>query len=467
MHKDKGFIHFIGIGGCGMSGLAEYTKKQGYDVSGSDINENPRSVALQKLGIKTFIGHNPSNVANSQMVVYSTAIPKNNPEMLAAKKSGIPMLHRAEYLAKLIPKEKSIAITGTHGKTTTSSMIANLCAHAKLKPSFVIGACVFDLGSYAHFDEGEFFVIEADESDASFLNFYPEVAIVTNIDHDHMQTYANKDAELKLAFVQFMHQTPKNGLVIICIDDPVCRALLPQIDRQILTYGLSEDADIQAVDIKQVGRQCHFTLKTPDNKKFKMTVNMPGKHNVLNALAACAVAYNYNIDFDALNQSLLKFSGTSRRFQQLGKIRTKDNGSALIIDDYAHHPAEVTAALEGSKACWPEQRLIAVFQPHRYTRTKELWDDFVNCFDKADEVVILDIYPAGEKPIENITSKRLAECIQQIKPSVRFVAKNEDIADCLKDLTQDQDIIMMMGAGSISQMAHKMIKNHNIETEKA
>ena len=452
-------IHFVGVGGSGMSGIAEVLLNKGYKITGSDISENHTIEYLQEMGVQFFLGHHAANVANADIVVVSTAIAKDNPEVVAAHKKHIPVLRRAEMLGELMRLQYGIAVAGTHGKTTTTSLIASVLSEADLDPTFVIGGILNSAGTHAQLGDSEFFVAEADESDASFLYLHPKIAVVTNIDADHMQTYKDDMAELRQAFLDFLHRLPLDGLAILCIDDPIIREMLPDIARPIITYGFSKDADIQASGFKQIGLKSTFVVtRKADDKKFPVVLNLPGKHNVLNALATIATAFECNVSEGTMNCSLSKFQGVGRRSQIHGEFNLTQ-GHITLIDDYGHHPREIDVTLEAMRDAWPKRRLVLVFQPHRYTRTQSLFDDFATVLAKADKLVLLDIYPANEKPIPGVSGEVLINAVKQ-KGAVDPVFI-EDIADlpfALEGLMQDGDVLLLQGAGSIGISALKLKK---------
>lgn len=452
-------IHFIGIGGAGMGGIAEVLLHQGYAISGSDLNQNTMVKHLQNLGANIMLQHVAENVVGADVVVISTAIAADNPELVAAKKALIPVVPRAQMLADLMRmKQHGIAVAGTHGKTTTTSLLACVLTEAKLDPTFVIGGMLKSAGTNAYLGNSPFFVAEADESDASFLYLYPEIAIVTNIDADHMSTYQNDFEQLKNTFVQFLHRLPFNGLAVVCMDDPVIREILPLIGRPILTYGFHEDADIQIADFQPTGFQTRFTLKhAKDGKDIAITLNLPGTHNALNTAAVCGVALSLGVDETAIQNALEKFSGVGRRMQVYGELETA-RGRVLLIDDYGHHPREITATWTAIRQAWPDRRLVVAYQPHRYTRTRDLFADFTTVLSQqTDQLVLLDVYSAGEEPIPNADGKTLFEAIrQQSKTEPVFVPKIDELPDVLEKVLQNGDVLLTQGAGSIGTVAPKL-----------
>jgi len=456
MRRIRG-IHFIGIGGVGMCGIAEVLRNQGYAVSGSDIRRSLVTERLEKLGIELFIGHAEENVVNADVVVVSTAINEENPEIKAARERRIPVVRRAEMLAELMRYRHGIAIAGTHGKTTTTSLMASVFAQGDKDPTFVIGGRLNSAGTNAQLGESRYLVAEADESDASFLHLQPMVSVVTNIDADHMDTYGGDFSVLRKTFVDFLHNLPFYGLAVLCVDDPVVRDVMPEISRPILTYGLSDDADYRAVDIRQQGMQTHFRVIRPEGyAPLDITVNMPGVHNVQNALAVIAVATDEGIDDLAIRQGLEQFAGVGRRFQVLGDVPVS-NGNVMLVDDYGHHPREVKAVIKAIRDGWPEKRLVMIYQPHRYSRTRDLYEDFVQVLDEVDVLLLLDVYAAGEDPIPGADSRSLCRSIRQrgrIDPI--FVESRDQVAQLLPGLLQPGDLLLTQGAGDITAMAHSL-----------
>lgn len=457
MHRIKR-IHFVGIGGSGMSGIAEVLSNEGYIVSGSDKQLTEITQYLQKLGITVYEGHDASHVENVDVLVVSSAISPSNPEIIAAKKRRIPITARAEMLAELMRFRSGIAIAGTHGKTTTTSLVASILATAGLDPTFVIGGILNSAGTNARLGSGEYFVAEADESDASFLHLQPTLAVVTNIDADHMETYHGDFEQLKSTFVEFLHRLPFYGIAVICVDDPVLKEVLSRIARPVVTYGFNESADIRAYDFSQKGTQCFFKVKRRGcQNDLTVCLNIPGKHNVLNALAVIGIATELNISDEVICHALKNFSGVGRRFQQLGHYQLP-HGKALFIDDYGHHPNEIKATLEAARACWPNKRLVMLFQPHRYTRTRDLFDDFVKVLSEVDALLLLDIYSAGQDPIPGITSAALCERIKQagmINPI--YVSDKSQLVEQLDHVLQDGDVLMAQGAGSVSKIVADLL----------
>lgn len=450
-------VYFIGIGGVGMSGIAEVLLNLGYDVSGSDVKNNAVIKRMQGLGATINIGHDAKNIDGCDVVVVSTAIDEHNPEIDAARQRRIPVVRRAEMLAELMRFRFGIAVAGTHGKTTTTSLTASLLAEDELDPTFVIGGKLNSAGAHARLGESRYFVAEADESDASFLYLQPMIAIVTNIDADHMETYGGDFENLRRAFIDFLHQLPFYGLAVVCIDDPIIREMLPEITKPVLTYGFSEDADLRATELTHTGTQCHFVVARGGNSTpFKVTLNLPGNHNVLNALAAIAVAQEVGVSEAAIQAGLLQFQGIGRRFQLYGDIHTA-KGKVSMVDDYGHHPREVEATVQAVREAWPQRRLVLVFQPHRYTRTRDLFEDFTQVLSKADVLLVTEVYAAGEAPITGADGRTLCRSIRSrghVDPI--FVEEVEDLAETLVDVLQDEDVLLTCGAGSIGAVAAEL-----------
>lgn len=450
-------IHFVGIGGIGMSGIAEVLLNLGYEISGSDIQENAVTQRLQSLGANIIIGHEAANIKNCDVVVTSSAVNKTNPEVSAALENRIPVVPRAEMLAELMRFRYGIAVAGTHGKTTTTSLTATVLAEGKLDPTFVIGGKLNSAGSNARLGDSHYLVAEADESDASFMHLQPMMAIVTNIDADHMETYEGDFEILKQTFLEFLHHLPFYGLAIVCIDDPVVKELLPKITRPVLTYGIHNDADIRAINLKQVKNKTTFTVVSKKtDKKLDIKLNMPGEHNVLNTLAAIAVARELNVDDAAIKRAFEKFEGIGRRFQINGEIKIS-NGSVLHIDDYGHHPSEVAATIDAVRKGWPNNRLVVVFQPHRYTRTRDLFEDFAKVLSTTDVLILLEVYQAGEAPIPGADGRSLARAIRvrgQVDPI--FVEDINDLASAINSVANDGDVLVTLGAGNVGLAASRL-----------
>ncbi len=447
-------IHFIGIGGVGMGGIAEVLLNLGYQVSGSDLRSNALIHHLTGLGANIVIGHDEANLSGADVVVVSTAIDQENPELLAAKEQRIPVVPRAEMLAELMRFSYGIAVAGTHGKTTTTSLIAALLSEGELDPTFVIGGKLNSAGSNAKLGTGRYLVAEADESDASFLYLQPVIAVVTNIDEDHMATYDGDFNKVKATFLEFLHHLPFYGLAVMCIDDPVIQEILPEITRPVVTYGMSEQADYQISELKQSDGQSHFVVTNKaSGQSASITLNMPGQHNALNATAAVVIARTLGVAIENCQQGLNQFEGIARRFNQLGQLQL-EHGEALLVDDYGHHPTELAATIEATRASWPERRLVVLFQPHRYSRTYDLFDDFAQILSTVDVLLMLEVYPAGEKIITGADSKSLCRAIRsrgQIDPI--FVEDDETLFELLPGVLQDQDVLVVMGAGDIGSTA--------------
>ena len=447
MHR----VHFVGIGGAGMGGIAEVLSNLGYDVSGSDLRENAVTHRLVNLGAKVFVGHDEAHVKDCDVVVTSTAVSADNPEVIAARAARIPVVPRAEMLAELMRFRFGIAVAGTHGKTTTTSLTASLLAEGGLDPTFVIGGLLNSAGSHAQLGEGRYLVAEADESDASFLYLAPMMAVVTNIDADHMETYGGDFENLRQAFLEFLHHLPFYGLAVMCIDDPVVRDLLPEISKPVLTYGFaSEDADVRGFALEQRGAHTHFRVKRKNHDgELAVTLNMPGEHNALNALAAIAVATELEVADESIQNALASFEGIGRRFQIYGELQTTA-GSVLLVDDYGHHPREVAATLEAARKAWPDRRLVLAFQPHRFSRTRDLFEDFGKVLSEADALLLLEVYAAGEQSQGGDDGRALCRAIRirgQVDPV--FVENIDDLASTLQGVLRDGDVLLTLGAGSI------------------
>ncbi|MFZ2290181.1 MAG: UDP-N-acetylmuramate--L-alanine ligase [Halopseudomonas yangmingensis] len=446
-------IHFVGIGGAGMCGIAEVLMNLGYQVSGSDLKRSAVTQRLESFGARIDIGHRAENLAEADVLVVSSAINPSNPEVAAAIDKRIPVVPRAEMLAELMRYRHGIAVAGTHGKTTTTSLMASILAAEGLSPTFVIGGKLTSAGTNAQLGESRYLVAEADESDASFLHLQPMVSIVTNIDADHMATYGGDFNKLKRTFVEFLHNLPFYGLAVLCIDDPVVREILPQVNRQVITYGRSDDADVRAVDIEQHGMQTHFTVLREGREPLRAFVNMPGEHMVLNALATIAVATDELISDAAIIEGLTTFQGVGRRFQVHGHFPVGE-GEVMLVDDYGHHPREVAAVIKAVRAGWPGKRLVMIYQPHRYSRTRDLYEDFVQVLDEANALLLMEVYPAGEEPIPGADSKQLCRSIRQRgKLDPIYVERDADMLPLLRAVLQPGDILLAQGAGDIGALA--------------
>lgn len=450
-------IHFVGIGGSGMCGIAEVLKNEGYTISGSDLSETRVIQYLRSIGVLITIGHQAENISGADVVVRSTAVRDDNPEVIAAFEQMKPVIPRAMMLAELMRFRHGIAVAGTHGKTTTTSLVSSLLAEGGLDPSFVIGGKLNSSGTNAQLGQSEYFVAEADESDASFLFLKPMMAIVTNIDADHMCTYGDNFDTLRKTFVEFLRHLPFYGLAVVCLEDEEIRRVLPDIQRPTLTYGFREGAHYRAVNWTQQGLMSEFTVHRPSpHQPLTIQFNLPGRHNVLNALAAIAIATELGVDDHAITKGLYYFQGVGRRFQMLGEHQFT-HGNALIIDDYGHHPQEIQSTIEAFRLVWPNRRLLHVFQPHRFTRTQSLFSKFVEALSLADELLLMDIYSAGETAIPGISSEYLANEIRKKFPRVSLVTE-QNIHDRLDSIVADGDVILMQGAGSISQMANNIMR---------
>jgi UDP-N-acetylmuramate--alanine ligase len=450
-------IHFVGIGGTGMCGIAEVLFNLGYKVSGSDIKESGVTKRLEDMGVTIAIGHTRENIKQTDVVVVSSAIDRTNEEIDEAYIKRIPVIPRAEMLAELMRFRFGIAVAGTHGKTTTTSLTASILAEGGLDPTYVIGGRLNSAGTNAKLGLGNFLVAEADESDASFLYLQPMIAIVTNIDQDHMATYQNNYQHLKDTFIEFLHHLPFYGLAVVCIDDEGVREILPEISKPVMTYGVHQDADIRAENVKKEGMQTSFDVVRRDkNSKLNVTLNMPGLHNMLNALAAIAVATKLEISDAAILKSLASFKGVGRRFQINGEV-SFHQGSLTFVDDYGHHPRELAATLDALRQAWPERRGVIVFQPHRYTRTRDLFEDFVHVLSTVDVLILLDVYPAGETLIPGADGRSLCRAIRiRGKVDPVFVEDKNELASVLADIVQGGDVILTVGAGNVGQIAAEL-----------
>lgn len=449
-------IHFVGIGGAGMCGIAEVLINEGYDISGSDLSESIVTQRLDSKGVHIFIGHAKSNVEGASVVVVSTAIQQNNSELVAAKALRIPVVRRAEMLAELMRYRHGIAVAGTHGKTTTTALVTLIYQEAGLDPTFVNGGLVKSAGTNARLGCSRYFIAEADESDASFLHLQPMVSIVTNIETEHMDTYGGNFEVLKQAFIDFVHKLPFYGQAVMCIDDPVIRELIPLIGRQVITYGFSDDADVQLKRYRQKAQKSIFTILRVGKLNLDIELNIPGRHNALNAAAAVAVATEDGIKDNAILRALAVFEGTGRRFDQLGLFPV-DDGHALLVDDYGHHPSEIDVTIQAARAGWENYRLVMIFQPHRYSRTRDLYDDFVNVLAQVDVLLMLDVYSAGETPITGADGRSLCRTIRgrgKIDPI--FISDVKFLPAALAAVIQPNDMILTQGAGDIGKVAKKL-----------
>jgi UDP-N-acetylmuramate--alanine ligase len=451
-------IHFVGIGGIGMSGIAEVLHNQGYRVSGSDASRSATLERLANIGIRTHVGHRAENVADAQVVVISSAIRAENPELTAAIDARIPVVQRAEMLAELMRMRRGIAIAGTHGKTTTTSLVASVLAEGGLDPTYVIGGRLHSAGTNARMGDGEFFVAEADESDASFLHLSPTLAVITNIDADHMETYGHSMERLHTAFVKFAHRLPFYGSLYACCDDAGVASIVPRLTKPLVTYGVSEGAHVRAVNIRAVGAAMHFDVVRRGFETLPVVVNLAGLHNVANALAAIAIAQDLGVDAAAISRALSHFAGVGRRFDRYGEVATA-GGVFELIDDYGHHPRELATTLAAARAAFPDRRLLLVFQPHRYSRTHDLFDDFVDVLSSVDALVLAEIYAAGEAPLPDVSGRSLADAVANrccVKPS--FVSDMNELPTEVLRAAKAGDIVMTMGAGSIGQTAARVVE---------
>ena len=453
-HKVKQ-LHFIGIGGSGMSGIAEVLLNLGYSVSGSDLSENAAVKRLQSLGAKVLIGHAAGNITGADVVVISSAVKPDNPEVVAAKAARVPVIPRAMMLAELMRFKQGIAIAGTHGKTTTTSLISHVLGEAGLDPTCVIGGRLNSIGTNARLGKGEYLVAEADESDASFLFLQPIMAVVTNIDQDHMDTYEHDFARLKTAFVEFLEHLPFYGLGVLCADDANVREILPRLTKPFMTYGLSEHAELRAVNVQAAAGKMRFTaISRIDRSVLDCELNLAGLHNVANALSAIAIAREIGVADEHIVRGLATFGGVGRRFQRYGEIEIAGGGTFTLIDDYGHHPAEMAAVLAAARGAFPGRRILLAFQPHRFTRTRDLFEDFVKVLSTADEVVLADVYPAGEAPIVAADGRALMRALRVTgKEAATFVATPAEMPDAIRSRVRDGDVVITMGAGSVGGVA--------------
>ncbi len=450
-------VHFVGIGGAGMSGIAEVLHNLGYKVTGSDKADSAVTRHLAALGIKIYKTHKADNVDKVDAVVVSSAIKADNPEVLAARERRVPVMPRAEMLGELMRFRRGIAVAGTHGKTTTTSLVASVLAEGGLDPTFVIGGQLLAAGTHARLGTGDYLVAEADESDGSFLMLNPVIAIVTNIDADHLENYGGDFAQVKKAFDDFLHRLPFYGVAVLCIDDAEVAELASTTTRRMLTYGTAKAADVRASRIVQDGRRMRFDLHLPEQKKaVTVSLNLPGLHNVKNALAAAAVGWQLGVDAKAIAAALESFQGVGRRFQMRGEI-TLNKGKALLVDDYGHHPRELAAVFAAARGGWPDRRLVVAFQPHRYTRTRDLLDDFANVLSEVDVLVLTEVYPAGETPIANADGRALARAVRARNKVVPVLVKHPcELKNRMPGLLRDGDLVLVMGAGDIGAAVHEL-----------
>ncbi len=469
-------IHFVGIGGAGMSGIAEVLLNLGYKVSGSDMAESATTKRLRECGAEIAIGHHAKNVGSAEAVVISTAVTGDNPEVLAARAARIPIVPRAVMLGELMRLKQGIAIAGTHGKTTTTSLLASVLAEGGLDPTFVIGGKLTSAGANARLGTGDFIVAEADESDASFLNLLPVIEVITNIDADHMDTYQHDMAKLKQAFVQFTQRMPFYGVAVLCVDDQNVRDILPFVSQPILGYGLSEDADVRAIDVVADGPQMHFTALRHTVRRhgdtpgpLTVTLNLPGLHNVRNALAAIAIATELGVSDAAIVKALKEFHGVGRRFQRYGEVKLPQGGTCTVIDDYGHHPVEMAATLSATRGAFPGRRLLLAFQPHRYTRTRDCFGEFVRVLQGVDALALTEVYPAGETRISGADGEALIKALAKAKEegrlldvaNTKFIKDVNELPNLVMSMARDGDVIITMGAGSISAVPGKLAGGSN------
>jgi UDP-N-acetylmuramate--alanine ligase len=456
-HRIKN-IHFIGIGGSGMSGIAEVLVNLGFDVSGSDLASNAVTARLKHAGAKVYQGHQKEHLTNADVVVVSSAVNEQNPEVIEARARNIPVIPRALMLAELMRFRQGIAVAGTHGKTTTTSLIASILAEAGMDPTYVIGGRLESANANAKLGTGEFIVAEADESDASFLHLTPVMAVVTNIDADHMDTYEHSFEKLKMAFVDFLQNLPFWGRAVVCIDDEHVKSIISQVTKPITTYGFSEEASIRALNVKANDAQMNFTVqrKNGTTTQFDVTLNLPGRHYVQNALAAIAIATELNVSDEAIVKALREFKGVGRRFERYGELKSQDGGTFTLIDDYGHHPIEIAAVIAAARGAFPNRRLILAFQPHRYTRTRDCFEDFVKVLLTADAVILTDVYSAGEAPIVAADGRALARALRVSgNKEPLFVDTTDQLPQAILKIAKNQDVVIVMGAGSIGQVAQK------------
>ena len=452
-------VHFVGIGGAGMSGIAEVLCTLGYQVSGSDTADNATTQRLARMGVTVHRGHSAANVLGTDCVVVSSAIRPDNPELMEARSQRIPIVPRAEMLAELMRFRRGIAVAGTHGKTTTTSLTASVLGEGGLDPTFVIGGQLLAAGANARLGSGQWLVAEADESDGSFLRLNPLIAVVTNIDADHLENYGGDFARVQEAFSEFLHRLPFYGLAVLCVDDPEVARLAGETPRHVMTYGTAENADVRAEDITQNGPRMHFTLRLPEGETVPVTLALPGRHNVLNALAAASIGWQLGVAPETIAAALEQFQGIGRRFNLLAELRTAQGAKVQLVDDYGHHPRELAAVFDAARGGWPERRLVVAFQPHRYTRTRDQFDEFAAVLSQVDALVLTEVYPAGEPPIAGADAKALARAIRargRIDPVV--VNGAQELAGVLPDLLQDGDLLLMMGAGDIGHAAQQLAR---------
>lgn len=454
-------IHFVGIGGAGMSGIAEVLHNLGYQISGSDMRESRVTKHLCSLGIEINLNHDSAQINGCDVVVYSTAITDENCELIEARAKRIPVIPRAEMLAELMRLQQGIAVAGTHGKTTTTSLVASVLAEGGFDPTYVIGGLLNSSGSHARLGTGKYLVAEADESDASFLHLQPTIAILTNVDADHLETYGGDINCLQDNFIEFLHHLPFHGLAVICLDDEIVRKIMGNILKPFKTYGFDKEADYFAHDVRHEGQQSWFQVSRADCKQWlQVKLNLPGKHNILNALAAIAVAHEVGVADESIITALVEFQGIGRRCQVLGELDIQGK-NILLIDDYAHHPREINATLQGVREGWPDKRIVIIFQPHRYTRTRDLFEDFCQVLSETDQLLLLDIYSAGEKPIAGADSRSLCRAIRQrgqVDPI--FVEQREELPPLLENLIEENDLLLVLGAGDVGVVSTNLVQQY-------
>ncbi len=450
-------VHFVGIGGAGMGGIAEVVANLGYKVSGSDIAEGAMTERLKSLGVDVMIGHDAKNILGANVVVISSAVSEDNVEVVAAHENTVPVIPRAEMLAELMRFRHGIAIAGTHGKTTTTSLVTSILEKTGLDPTYVIGGKLTSSASNSRLGTGDYIVAEADESDASFLLLQPLISVVTNIDADHLDTYDGDFNKLKDTFVEFLHHLPFYGLAVLCVDDEHVRDILPRISRTVITYGIHEEADIRAENVHFDGAKSHFTLRCcKDGRSLDISLNMPGEHNVLNALAAIAIAVELDVPDTVIQSSLNEFQGVGRRFTQYGEIET-ENGTITLVDDYGHHPTEMAATIKALRGAWPDKRSVVIFQPHRFTRTRDLFEDLAQVLSEPDVLILMEVYAACEEPIAGADGRSLARAIRMRgKVDPIFVADQDDVVEMLKNVIQNGDVVLTLGAGSVGKLATEL-----------
>ncbi len=452
-------LHFVGIGGAGMSGIAEVLHTLGFVVSGSDMNESPAVTHLRGLGIEVYIGHAAANLTGADVLVVSTAIASDNPELVAAHERRMPVVRRAEMLAEIMRFRIGLAVAGTHGKTTTTSLLAAIMAEAGLDPTYVIGGKLLSSASNARLGRGEYLLAEADESDASFLHLQPHIAVVTNIDADHLETYDNDFSRLLDHFVEFLHNLPFYGLAVLCADDDHTMSIVDRVGRQVLTYGIDESADVRATAIHSDGFESSFDVSLPDGESWHCRLAMPGRHNILNALAAITVSHDLGIDGEAIVRALAGFKGVGRRLERRGSL-VFTRGRRMLLDDYGHHPREVAATLAAVRDAWPDEPLLLIFQPHRYTRTRDLFEDFVEVLSQVDQLILMEVYAAGQQPIAGADGRSLARAIRargQVDPV--FVTEPAQVVEVIDDMVREDGIVLTLGAGNVGSLPGLLLEH--------